>query len=254
MALTLDHLVILVPDLRMATLDYEDLGFVVTPGGTHADGLTHNALVVFADGTYFELIAFVDLTDKRDNVWGWRQFVASGGLIDYCCATNDLAATVADLKARGWMIKGPTDGGRKRPDGVELRWRSARFEQLGRTLPFLIEDVTPRELRVPGGAAAQHPNGATGIRALSIATRDLDTTLPRFTALFQTAPQPTFMCGTQAVAWQNGAQRIALYQLLEPEPNSPIERTDGPASVELAPAAARLLDRRLTNGVNIYLS
>ena len=39
-------------------------------------------------------------------------------------------------------------------------------------LPFLIEDVAPRASRVPGGAAAKHPNGATGISRLLVAVRD----------------------------------------------------------------------------------
>src|SRR5215210_8497029 len=69
----LDHLVILVEELEEAVAGYEELGFWVTFGGEHADGLTHNALVPFADGTYLELVAFVDPDDERDNVWGWRR-------------------------------------------------------------------------------------------------------------------------------------------------------------------------------------
>jgi hypothetical protein len=41
-------------------------------------------------------------------------------------------------------------------------------------LPFLIEDVTPRSLRVPGGRAAEHPNGATGISRLELAAADTE--------------------------------------------------------------------------------
>jgi hypothetical protein len=172
--LTLDHLVILVDDLHQAVTDYTALGFTVTPGGTHADGLTHNALVVFADGTYLELIAFVDPADTRDNVWGWRQFAATGGgLIDYCAASPDLAKETERLRERGLVVSTPSDGGRQRPDGTQLRWRSARFDQAHRVLPFLIEDVTPRALRVPADHTT-HPNGVTGIRQLNIIGRDLE--------------------------------------------------------------------------------
>jgi hypothetical protein len=52
---------------------------------------------------------------------------------------------------------------------MEIRWRVARIRQRGRLLPFLIEDVTPRSTRVPGGLAAEHPNGATGICRLELA-------------------------------------------------------------------------------------
>jgi catechol 2,3-dioxygenase-like lactoylglutathione lyase family enzyme len=171
----LDHVVILVRDLARATEDYAALGFTVTPGGTHADGLTHNALIVFTDGSYLELIAFVDPGAAQDNIWGWRRFLdAGGGLIDYCVASDDLPADVARFQAQGLTLNGPTPGGRKRPDGAELRWLSASFWQAGRELPFLIQDLTARELRVPSGAAAQHPNGTTGIRELTIVTADLD--------------------------------------------------------------------------------
>jgi len=173
--LTLDHLVILVKDLDRAVAEYQSRGFLVMAGGTHADGLTHNALIVFQDGTYLELIAFLDPDHTQDNVWGWRRFLASGGgLIDYCMASANLAADVAAFQAAGLTVSGPTEGGRRRPDGTELRWRSAHFWQAGRELPFLIEDITPRELRVPIGPAAEHPNGALGIRELTIAVADLE--------------------------------------------------------------------------------
>ncbi|MDQ2809182.1 MAG: VOC family protein [Chloroflexota bacterium] len=60
MIIGIDHIVILVPDLTQAEQDYTALGFTVTPGGEHAGGLTHNALIALADGSYLELIAFRD--------------------------------------------------------------------------------------------------------------------------------------------------------------------------------------------------
>lgn len=165
---SLDHLVILVKNLGQATLGYERLGFVVTPGGEHADGLTRNALIPFHDGSYLEIVAFLDPDDPRDNVWGWRRFAATGGIVDHCLTSTDLAADVGRMRGNGLQVEGPDDGGRRLPDGEEIRWRSASVEQEGRALPFLIEDVTPRSRRVPAGTAADHPNGATGISALEI--------------------------------------------------------------------------------------
>ncbi len=169
----LDHLVILVEELEEAVAGYEELGFRVTPGGEHADGLTRNALVPFADGTYLELVAFVDPTDERDNVWGWRPFLGTGGgLVDYCATSDDLVADARRFAEAGFGVDGPDGGGRRLPDGTEIRWKSARIRQEGRMLPFLIEDETPRRLRVPSGPSAEHPNGATGISRLLIAARN----------------------------------------------------------------------------------
>ena len=133
----IDHLVILVEALEAAAAGYEELGFRVTPGGgEHADGLTRNALVPFADGTYLELVSFVDPADTRGNVWGWRPFLEKGGgLIDYCAASDDLAADA------GFEVSGPDEGGHKLPDGTEIRWKSARVRQEGRVMPFLIEET-----------------------------------------------------------------------------------------------------------------
>src|SRR6266851_5718092 len=106
----LDHVVLVVLDLDAAVADHRTRGFTVTPGGVHAGGMTHNALVGFQDGT----------------------------------ALGDLVA------------KPPEDGGRTRSDGLAIAWRVARLVP---PLPFVIEDLTARELRVPGGDAARHANG-----------------------------------------------------------------------------------------------
>ncbi len=58
MSLPLDHVVIAILDLEAAIADYTALGFQVLRGGDHPGRPTHNALVVFADGSYLELIAW----------------------------------------------------------------------------------------------------------------------------------------------------------------------------------------------------
>jgi len=184
----LDHLVILVRDLELASADYERLGFAVTPGGEHADGLTRNALVPFQDGTYLELVSFLDPEDPTDNVWRWRRFYPREGLIDYCAASDDLDADVKRLASLGFGVEGPEDGGRRLPDGTNIRWRSARIRQEGRIFPFLIEDLTPRDLRVPGGPETRHPNGAIGVSRLDISTSDKARAEKSLAALADTIP------------------------------------------------------------------
>jgi catechol 2,3-dioxygenase-like lactoylglutathione lyase family enzyme len=262
MALRLDHLVILVRDLDTAVSDYQQLGFQVTPGGTHADGLTRNALVIFADGTYLELIAFVDPHDSRDNVWGWRRHLAAGGgLIDYCLASDDLARDVAAMRERGLTVEGPTEGGRKRPDGAEIRWRSARIWQAGRELPFLIEDVTPRDLRVPHDST-QHPNGVTGIHELTIAVADLARAATQFAAVTHTRAAPIITnarLDAEMAAFRLGDHTIIL--AAAESTHSPIRQHIetvglGPYEVTLladGDARARSLDARLTHGARLRL-
>lgn len=180
MPLRLDHLVILVPDLGTAISDYTSLGFTVVPGGTHADGATHNALVVFADGSYLELIAF--LRDAPGHRWGGHAARGHSGFIDYALLPlPDVGSVVADAATRGLAYLGPSDGGRLRPDGERLAWQIGTPPSFD--LPFLCGDVTPRALRVPEGAVRRHPNGVTGVAALTVAVGDMAAARARYAAL-----------------------------------------------------------------------
>ncbi len=173
----LDHVVFVVRDLTRAIDDYRRRGFTVTPGGEHADGLTHNALIPFADGSYLELVAFQDIDRARTHRWS-KIADGGGGIADFALLSDDLAA---DAAALGDLItRSPQPGGRIRPDGVEIKWRTALLKP---PLPFLIEDLTPRELRVPGDAAAAHANSATGIASVVLGASDTADAEWRYAAL-----------------------------------------------------------------------
>jgi hypothetical protein len=159
----LDHVVFVARDLAATVEEYRARGFTVISGGDHADGITHNALVAFADGAYLELVGF--RTPAPQHRW-WRH-VAEGSFADFALLSDDLDADVAALDSL--VVRPGVDGGRTRPDGVTLRWRTALLTP---PLPFLIEDLTPRELRVPAGDAARHANGATGIATVVVGARN----------------------------------------------------------------------------------
>lgn len=180
MSLPLDHVVIAVLDLETAIADYTALGFQVLRGGDHPGRPTHNALVVLADGSYLELIAWKSPAPQER--W-WPLLQRHGeGIVDFALLPQDTAETVAGAARRGLVLEGPLDGGRLRPDGERLQWQTAR--PASADLPFLCGDITPRALRVPEGAARVHPNGAIGVARLDIAVHDLDTSLARYRALF----------------------------------------------------------------------
>ena len=174
----LDHVVLVVLELEAAVAEHRGRGFTVTPGGEHAGGLTHNALVGFEDGSYLELIAFHDLAAAHGK-HSWAPVAErGGGWADFALLSDDLrqdAAALGDLLARP-----PEDGGRLRPDGLALAWRVAR---LHKPLPFLIEDLTARDLRVPSGAAAKHANGITGVAGIVVGTTDPARITERYAAL-----------------------------------------------------------------------
>lgn len=175
----LDHLVIAVHDLELAMRRHREQGYNVVVGGKHPGRLSHNALVVFEDGSYFELITWS--ADAPAEAW-WHILQQQGeGLIDFALLPSSTAQVVSNAQARGLDIVGPIDGGRQRPDGQELKWTTAR--QKTRDLPFLCGDVTPRALRVPEGDLRRHPNGARGVARVIVSVTDLGTSMERYRQL-----------------------------------------------------------------------
>jgi len=217
--LTLDHIILIVSDLKVATNQFSQLGFSVVPGGVHTGGLTHNALVPFADGTYLELLAttrtptlrtigflkrmrLLGVYTANQTAIGRRliEDIAGGvGMNDYALLSLDLDHEIAALHERGVTITDPIPGGRIRPDGQEITWRTAVPQTLD--LPFLIDDLTPRELRVPAASENMHANGILGISGLTILVSNLVESMAHYRALLGEEPktQPHFpQPGTQS--------------------------------------------------------
>jgi catechol 2,3-dioxygenase-like lactoylglutathione lyase family enzyme len=163
----IDHFVVVVPELEAAIKSYSELGFTVVRGGRHNIG-THNALIAFADGSYMELIAF--LNPVAGHPW-YEAMRKSGGMVDFCGQTDDLAAEVATFRRAGININDPNGMTRDRPDGYRLSWVLAIPNMpFNGSVPFLIKDETPRDERVP--LERTHRNGVTGLANLVVAVAD----------------------------------------------------------------------------------
>ncbi|ACM06783.1 VOC family protein [Thermomicrobium roseum] len=204
----IDHLVVLVPDLEAAIQEYRGAGFTVVPGGTHPTG-THNALIGFGDGAYLELLAFYE-----DNpAHRWHRFrAAGGGIIDLCVLVEGIEAECQRLERAGFTYQ-LAAGSRTRPDGFTIAWKNATPpDELTGQLPFLIEDVTPRQERVPHGQQAEHPNGARGVAEVVIAVRDLAPVVSAWRALLEApgeaAEDP--ILGTPVHRFALGPHRVSL--------------------------------------------
>jgi catechol 2,3-dioxygenase-like lactoylglutathione lyase family enzyme len=238
MTLKFDHIVIAVHDLDATIRDYGALGFNVLRGGDHPGRTTHNALVVFEDGSYFELIAW-KAPAPEERWWQWLQRHGEG-IVDFALLPPDTGEVVRAAARRGLVLDGPIDGGRVRPDGERLRWQVARPPSPD--LPFLCGDLTPRGLRVPEGAARVHPNGARGVASLTIAVRDLAATLARYRALLGPAVPGQASCIGGAQTLPGTPTRLALItlgdstlQLVSPKwTPTTAEPVDDPISVRLA--------------------
>ncbi|MCI0475611.1 MAG: VOC family protein, partial [Anaerolineales bacterium] len=151
MIIGFDHFIVLVNDLDAAIRAYRNLGFDARAGGEHPAFGSHNALVALADGTYIELVAFKDAALAAKTFWGAgvTKLRAGEGFGGFVLASNDLADDVAQLKSRALNIGDLSAGSRVRPDGQRVAWRIALCDNspVG-VLPFLIQDETPRTLRI----------------------------------------------------------------------------------------------------------
>jgi catechol 2,3-dioxygenase-like lactoylglutathione lyase family enzyme len=164
----IDHIVIVVNDLEQAANDYQQLGFTVVPGGKHPVG-SHNALISFADGSYIEIIAFY--REAVDHRW-WDPLQKGERFVDFCMQTNDLQGDTRKLRAAGVAINDPVPWSRTRPDGYELKWLLSLAQGSHRGVaPFLIQDLTSREERIP--QTSGHKNGATGIGTVTVVVGEL---------------------------------------------------------------------------------
>ena len=254
----IDHIVIAVRDLAAASDDYAQLGFTVTPGGEHTGGATHNALISFADGAYFELIAFKEPDHPQDHKW-WATFAKGEGTVDFALLSESVDFEGDRLKQAGIELDGPHDGGRLRPDGQHIAWRNLGLTAAGVPLPFMIEDVTNRELRVPTGAAVEHELGVTGIAGLVLLVADLDRATAPYEALLDTSGESS-AANVEGVrrAWRFafGSQWI---DLAEADPSASDltrhiqERGAGPYEIVLAGAGsnAEFLPLDRTHGARI---
>ncbi|MFO1327654.1 MAG: VOC family protein [Rubrivivax sp.] len=260
----LDHVVIAVADLERAAADYRALGFTVEPGGRHPGRTSHNALVVFDDGAYFELIAW---TAPAGHERWWQTLQRAGeGFVDHALLPRSTPAVLQAARARGLhTLTGPVDGGRLRPDGERLQWQSARHATPD--LPFLCGDVTPRALRVPEGALRRHANGTQGVAAVLLAVQDLAASAARWQALLgpqAAAVAPTgdddglaraafTLAGTRFELTAPGAATAPGHELSQ----RLATRGEGPWRVHLRGAGGtppRRLDLALAHGAELWLA
>ncbi|MGH7780264.1 MAG: VOC family protein [Candidatus Binataceae bacterium] len=235
----IDHVVVAIADLDTAVTTYAQAGFTVVRGGKHNIG-THNALIAFADGSYIELIAFLNAVPGHP--W-FKALQQGGGVIDFCMRTDDLDADVAALRKSGVAIGDSSAMTRDRPDGYRLSWVLAIPQPpLGGQVPFLIRDVTPRDERVP--RQRSHRNGTTGIARITLAVENPAATSSYYARVLgrPAAPRRRLDLDASGVVFTIGSYEIEL--IAPRSEQSPLaqwlkSRGPGPWSATLRAGGAR---------------
>ncbi len=162
----IDHVVLAVRDLDAAAERLRsDHGLGSVPGGRHPAWGTANRIVPLGED-YLELVAVEDPSVARATRFGRAiERLSADGDRWYavCLADDDLEGTAARL---GLSV---STGSRTRPDGTELRWRSAGVDaDREGWLPFFIAwDVSPADH--PGRARVEHRVPVDGIDEVELA-------------------------------------------------------------------------------------
>lgn len=181
MTILIDHVTVGGSNLEKMRQDFAGVGLHTTYGGRHANGVTHMDLLTFPDGSYIELIAPVaSIGGATGMMSGWAKLMeGNAGAGAWSARTGDIDKEVDRLRTAGIEVRGPEPGSRQRPDGTKLEWETAIVGSgpAGSVLPFLIEDKTPRSLRVPATAGASE---IEGVAAVVIAVRDLQSSIGLF--------------------------------------------------------------------------
>ena len=167
----LDHLVICVHDLPQAALDWQKLGFSLTPTGVHPFG-TSNRLAMFGNN-FLELLAVTDpaavpppAPDRFSFAAHNRDFLASAeGMSMLAMHSTDAHADAARFKAERIGNYAPFDFGRDAvlPGGGAARVEFSLAFATDPAMPgiafFTCQQRHPPELFWKG-EYQRHPNGA----------------------------------------------------------------------------------------------
>ncbi|PWR71662.1 VOC family protein [Methanospirillum lacunae] len=250
----IDHAVVVVDDLNKSIDEFRNAGYSVTSGGEFPGADTHNALIPFADGSYIELFAPMDLSLS----YQMKQLIASGefdkamndlnpldkrfmlhlaegpGLRDFALSAPGINLTDESTSATlsGLNFSSPVAMSRTGARGnVSYHVIVSEFENQ-MAFPFLITDDTPRSYRVQEVNASYHPNGATGIGSISVAAADPSSVLPFYDSLLSGVSKNQTQ--NETVYALNGSS-LSILQ------NSDKSLKDGPASIMIKDSDGKMI-------------
>src|SRR5262245_34518182 len=136
----LDHILLGVSDLDSGIAWVEQrTGVRAVFGGVHPGRGTRNALLSLGPQRYLEIIA----PDPQQPGKGWYDRLSAiiePRLFDWAVHTSDIVSLARQAVAAVFLIDGPNDGSRARPDGRTLHWKTFTLrDNRGGLLPFFIE-------------------------------------------------------------------------------------------------------------------
>jgi len=138
-----DHLIYATSDLSSGVERVERLlGVRATSGGQHPGRGTRNSLLALGPACYLEIIA-PDPEQPRPAapLWFGIDDLRASRLVTWAAHGSHLERVAAEAKARGIDLDPVSEGGRRRADGVALRWTVTNPRAMlgDGLLPFFID-------------------------------------------------------------------------------------------------------------------
>jgi catechol 2,3-dioxygenase-like lactoylglutathione lyase family enzyme len=170
----IDHAVVMVQDLDKAAENYKQLGFTLSPRGTHSAHMGTGNYTIMFDPDYMELLGVLAATEHNAPA---RAFLdkRGEGIERIAFTAVDSAAGAEEIRARGLEPIGPTDFERPvtLPDGTvsaakfrTFMWPTA--EAPGGVRIFACQHKTRDTVWIP--ELMKHANAAKRIKQTLIAT------------------------------------------------------------------------------------
>jgi hypothetical protein len=138
------------------------------------------AVIGFDDASYIELIAPIKAGASEGSEWA-KYMSGDAATCAWAVGTNVLLQEVDRLKKAGVAVTTPARGNRKRPDGMSVEWMTANVGSgtPGSTMPFIIEDQTPRAWRVQTTEGLKG-SPIYGVESVVIGVSNLDASVSQF--------------------------------------------------------------------------
>lgn len=207
--LGVDHVMVTVRDLDASAETWRRLGFTVSPRGTHSPHLGSGNYTIMFGEDYLELLGILTETEHNRPM---REFLREReGVERIAFTTDDAAAGVREVQARGLNADGPVHFGRpvELPGGKlgEAKFNVFRWpldQAPGGIRIFACEHLTRDTVWVP--AWQSHANGVRRILRVEVLTGDPAAAAAQFGRLIDEQPI------TEADAWRvrSGGNRAEI--------------------------------------------
>jgi catechol 2,3-dioxygenase-like lactoylglutathione lyase family enzyme len=234
-----DHVMICVPELDRGVETFTRLGFNVYGGGSHTGRATHNA-IAFHEEDYLEILSIRDrgaVVPGSPDAGLAEYLEQGGGFRIVALQSDDLAADVAAMRARGVGVSDVRDGGRRTPQGQELRWRAAFLGPRDELPIFFIQHLTPlAERKTVAVEMGPHPNGVTRTERVYVAVPDVAAAASTYARVLG-RPVPAIQRGqvikADMAVFELGPTGLTLAQPVEPGPAAEALARRGPGPFQV---------------------